>query len=55
VQPDIDDLAARMATAIYDVASFQRLLPDSKALKQKFSVENMAARLEAEYFAALGR
>jgi glycosyltransferase involved in cell wall biosynthesis len=55
VEPHVDDLAATMATAITDVGSFQQLLPELKELKQKFSVETMAARLEAEYFAALGR
>jgi glycosyltransferase involved in cell wall biosynthesis len=53
VQPDVDDLAAKMARVIQDVAGFQRLLPDTSTLKQRFSAETMAARLQAEYFAAL--
>jgi hypothetical protein len=53
VQPDVDDLAAKMASVIKDVAGFQQLLPDTSTLKQRFSAETMAARLQAEYFAAL--
>ncbi|ATU92060.1 glycosyltransferase family 4 protein [Phyllobacterium zundukense] len=53
VQPEAGELAARMATAIRDVAAYKQTLPGIEALKQKFSSEAMAARLETEYFSAL--
>jgi glycosyltransferase involved in cell wall biosynthesis len=37
VQPDVDDLAAKMASVIQDMAGFQQLLPDTFTLKQRFS------------------
>ena len=54
VEPEAGDLAARMATAINDVAAYKQTLPGMEELKQKFSIETMATRLESEYFAALG-
>jgi glycosyltransferase involved in cell wall biosynthesis len=55
VRPEVESLSDRMVTAINDLASFQQLLPVPQVLRQTFSVENMATRLEAEYFATLGR
>lgn len=55
VQPDVEDLSSKMATANSDVTKFQSLLPSEQDLKQKFSAETMAARLETEYFAVLRR
>ncbi|MBZ9657259.1 glycosyltransferase family 4 protein [Phyllobacterium lublinensis] len=54
VRPEAGDLAATMATAIGDVAAYKQTLPSIESLKQKFSIETMASRLENEYFAALG-
>jgi len=52
VEPDIGRLATTMARAIDDPDAFQRFLPDRQTLRERFGVENMASRVEAEYFAA---
>jgi glycosyltransferase involved in cell wall biosynthesis len=53
VQPDANDLARKMTYVIGDISAYRQTLPSIEALRQKFGVEAMAARLEAEYFAAL--
>ncbi|NTS29916.1 glycosyltransferase family 4 protein [Phyllobacterium sp. BT25] len=53
VEPNAEALAKTMTRAISDLPAFKVLLPDIHALREKFGVANMAARLEAEYFSAL--
>ena len=53
VEPNAEALAKTMTRAISDLPAFKSLLPDTHALREKFGVANMAARLEAEYFSAL--
>ncbi|CAN7502464.1 glycosyltransferase family 4 protein [Phyllobacterium sp. LjRoot231] len=54
VQPEANDLAAKMTYVIGDIAAYKQRLPSIEALQRKFGVEAMAEHLEAEYFAALG-
>jgi glycosyltransferase involved in cell wall biosynthesis len=53
VMPEANDLASKMAVVVDDIAAYKQTLPTIEVLKLKFSVEAMAAQLEAEYFAAL--
>ena len=55
VQPEPNDLAAKMSYVIGDIAAYKQTLPSIESLQRKFGVEAMAAHLEVEYFAALGR
>lgn len=53
IEPDVNDLAAKMARVVTNPHGYNQSLPDIQALKDTFSASKMAARLEAEYFAAL--
>lgn len=55
VQPEANDLAAKMTSIINDLDAYRQTMPGIDALKNTFSVKTMATRLETEYFAALGR
>jgi len=47
--PSLPSLAAQMTRAICDEASWQGLMPTADYLKERFSVEAMAARISAIY------
>lgn len=47
--PSLPSLAAQMTRAISDEASWQGLMPTADYLKERFSVEAMAARISAIY------
>ncbi|MBA8876362.1 glycosyltransferase involved in cell wall biosynthesis [Phyllobacterium myrsinacearum] len=53
VRPDAEDLARKMVAVLSDMAAYRAALPDRNTLRQRFSVQMMAAQLESEYFAAL--
>jgi glycosyltransferase involved in cell wall biosynthesis len=53
VQPDADDLAAKMAFALQESEKFRALMPAQADLKSRFGADVMAARIEAAYRGAL--
>ncbi|QND52650.1 glycosyltransferase family 4 protein [Phyllobacterium sp. 628] len=55
VQPEANQLCERMIAVLSAPSTFKEALPDVDILRQKFSIETMAAKLEAEYFAALNK
>ena len=55
VRPDAGELAARMAEALADPASFAAQMPDAADLRARFGANVMAAEIEKAYFAALKR
>ena len=55
VRPDAGELAARMADALADPASFATKMPDAAELRARFGADVMAAEIEKAYFAALKR
>ena len=55
VQPDVDQLAAKMAEALRDPPAFARLMPAPAELRQRFGAETMAAAIERAYLSALDR
>ena len=55
VRPDAGELAARMAEALADPASFAAKMPDVTELRARFGADVMAAEIEKAYFAALKR
>ena len=53
VQPDADELAAKMAFALQEPEKFRALMPAQADLKSRFGADVMAARIEAAYRGAL--
>jgi glycosyltransferase involved in cell wall biosynthesis len=53
VQPDVGELAGKMAEALADPAAFKALMPGVADLKSRFGAEIMAADIEKAYFSAL--
>ena len=55
VQPSVDDLAKRIATALRDEKDFRSLMPAQADLKKRFSADEMARQIEDAYLATLDR
>lgn len=53
VQPDAQELARKMKAVLGDPAAHAAALPSPDQIRQRFSIDGMATRLENEYFAAL--
>ncbi len=52
--PDVASLSSRMRELASDPARWKTLMPPAGDLRERFGADQMAARIEAEYFAVLG-
>lgn len=55
VQPEVDDLAGKITTALSDEKTYRALMPAQAELRKRFSADEMARQIEAAYMATLER